>query len=297
MDAVVDAAEAVVIGCRGFVGSRVVTAMERAGVRVAGFNRDVPFLRPDGALARVLRGAPIVCYLATTITPATTARYPERASQERRLFCRLLDSLQAASSGAVVLLASSGGTVYDVAAPPPYQESAPVGPGSAYGRAKLRLEQELLARTGLTPVILRLSNVYGPGQRVTNGQGVIGHWLQAVRTGQPVRVFGDAAAVRDYVYCDDVADAILTVYRLAMQSADLPAILNVGSGQPTSLKELLGLLPGIVGHDVPAEFAPGRRFDRQDVWLDVTLAERSIGWRPRTPLPAGLARTWAAGPE
>ena len=55
--------------------------------------------------------------------------------------------------------------------------------------------------------MLRLSNVYGPGQRLGTGQGVVGYWFRALLDDDPIRLFGDPETIRDYVYVDDVAEA------------------------------------------------------------------------------------------
>lgn len=140
-------------------------------------------------------------------------------------------------------------------------------------------------------VILRISNAYGPGQRLGKGQGVIGHWMAAAARGEPLHVYGDPAATRDYIYVDDVVEAMETVLALD-QAVDVPAILNIGSGVPTALGELAEIVAELVG-GAKIIHEPGRAFDVRDTWLDVRLARDTVGWVPRTPLVEGLARTWA----
>ena len=138
--------------------------------------------------------------------------------------------------------------------------------------------------------MLRLSNAYGPGQRTGTGQGVVGHWFEALRSGRPVRLFGDPETIRDYVYIDDVAAAFVAVH---LADGPLPSILNVGSGRPTSLRELLTLvLHAAERPDQPVEFTSDRPFDRRHTWLDISEARRSLGWRPATSLEAGLRLAW-----
>src|SRR5690349_3082366 len=74
------------------------------------------------------------------------------------------------------------------------------------------LERLLLDRADTVPgVVLRLSNVYGPGQRVDKSQGVLAYWLRAAAAGKPVPLIGDPQARRDYVYVHDVVDCLLRV--------------------------------------------------------------------------------------
>ena len=154
------------------------------------------------------------------------------------------------------------------------------------------MERALLGDTSHAgrAVVLRISNAYGPGQRLGRGQGVIGHWMAAAARGEPLRVFGDPAATRDYVFIEDVVDAIRLL--VLGTSAEVPTVLNIGSGVPTTLGELADLVSSVVG-GAEIEREPGRTFDRHDTWLDVSLAKKAIGWVAGVPLIEGLRRTWA----
>lgn len=286
-----------VIGSGGFLGTALTAALRRGGVEPVTFNRATPFLDEAGRPHDGLLSARTVYYLASTITPPLAEREPWRVAADRDTFDRLLQSLPAApaeEAGPVtVVFPGSGGTVYDPAISPPYAESAPVRPVSAYGRARLEMERMLLAAADrCRPVVARISNVYGPGQRVGTGQGVIAHWLEAVASGSAIPVFGDAEATRDFVYIDDVATALV---RIDGVEGELPAVLNVGSGQPTSLRELAEVVAAVV--DVPqlqVRYEPARTFDRTDTWLDVSLAAAALNWKARTPLPDGIRASWSA---
>jgi UDP-glucose 4-epimerase len=159
------------------------------------------------------------------------------------------------------------------------------------------LAQERLLAHSLdwtTPVSLRLSNVYGPGQRTSAGYGVVGHWMEAMRAGQPVTILGSPAARRDYLHVSDAVAALLAVRsrfaRLRLSAA--PVVLNVGSGVPTSLAELHLLLEDVVGGPIRVSHRPARAFDRRDTWLDVTRVTAVLDWAPAMSLTDGLADTW-----
>jgi UDP-glucose 4-epimerase len=210
---------------------------------------------------------------------------------EQRAFSGFLESCRRGGRRPAVVLLSSGGTVYSPSAPPPYVETSEVGPTSVYGWAKLAQEQQLLdASAYVRPVILRLSNVYGPGQRLRPGFGVMAHWLAAVAAGKPLVVYGDLATRRDYVYFDNVTDALVRVGTASLDGV----VLNIGAGTSTSLAELLDVVMAVVDRSLSIERTEGRPFDRREVWLDVSAARARLGWSPATALPAGVARTWAA---
>lgn len=136
---------------------------------------------------------------------------------------------------------------------------------------------------------MRIANAYGPGQRGSRGQGVLGLWMRAVLDGEPVRVYGSVDVERDYVYVDDAADAIARV----VERPDAPGIVNVGSGHPTHLGDLLDMLAYVVGPErVRLERLPARAVDPGSTWLDVSLARDALAWEPRTRLADGMARMW-----
>lgn len=293
-------ATAAVVGAGGFIGARVCAALRDAGVDVVPFTRDRPVFDGDG-LAAGVGPAQTVFVLSGRTNPALAERDPAAGKAELAELRQLLDLLAAEPRGDAtarrVVIASSGGTVYDSGAAPPFAESSAVAPVNAYGRLKLDTEELLqsYARV-LEPVAARISNVYGPGQRVGTGQGVIGHWLAAIRAGAPVQLFGDPATTRDYVYVDDVADALA---RLHGVRAPVPPVLNIGSGTPTSLEDLADLVRAASGrpeHEIVV--VPARDFDRHDTWLDVRQARAVLDWSATTSLADGLRSTWRAlGPD
>jgi UDP-glucose 4-epimerase len=284
-----------VVGARGFIGRAIVAALRSEGVPTVSRGSDSPAVQ-DGRLHPSVAAASTVVVVSGRSNPALAEQQRETADAELAEAQELFDLL-----GAVprpddrpqrVLLASSGGAVYDITHEPPFSESSPTARSSAYAALKLDIEDCLLA--GASPTsqrsVLRLSNVYGPGQRLGTGQGVVGHWFRALLDGDPIRLFGDPETIRDYVYVTDVADAFVAAHRA---DPSPPPIVNVGSGRPTSLRELLGVLLAAAGRpEHPVHITEDRPFDRRHTWLDVRTADRTLGWRPTTSLEQGLAATW-----
>lgn len=281
-----------VVGASGFLGRAVVAALDSGGVPVEPYTRSRPF----SAGARVdpgIAGARAVVWLATSVNPQLAEQEPSRVAADARTFATLLDGLAALPAPPRVVLLSSGGTVYDPAARPPYAETAPVAPAGAYGRAKLALE-EALRGSGLPGVALRVANAYGPGQPARAGQGVVAYWLRAALDGHAPVIYGEPTTTRDYVYVGDVAEAVV---RAATVPGEVPPVVNVGSGRPTSLADLARVVLDVTGRpDVEPGHEPRRSFDVPHTWLAVDLAAAALGWRPRTPLREGVAAAWAALP-
>jgi UDP-glucose 4-epimerase len=172
-------------------------------------------------------------------------------------------------------------------------EGDPLFPLSPYGITKLACERYvyLYHRLHRLPaIIVRPSNIYGPRQRPFRGQGIVSTALGAAFQGSPVTVFGDGTHVRDYLYVDDLCDALDAV----IAHADAGEIFNIGSGQGLQVIELLRLIERLVherGRTLALAFEPARPFDVRYNVLDVSRLQAIADWRPRTALDDGLAQT------
>lgn len=191
-----------------------------------------------------------------------------------------------------LIFLSSGGTVYG---PHPgvdeLSETAPTSPICSHGLTKLMVER-LITMHGhvdqLDYVILRVSNPYGPGQVFKNGQGLIPALLGRHERGEPITVFGDGSATRDYIYIDDVLRAVRRAVELG---GHRQLTLNVGTGIGRSVMDVIRSIESIAGIAFDIEFVPARDSDVRHVRLDISRARGVLGWAPTTPFEVGLART------
>jgi UDP-glucose 4-epimerase len=192
-----------------------------------------------------------------------------------------------------VLVLSSGGTVYGRSDAPLIAEDHPTRPLGNYGRAKLLVEQELQAAAGAGGfgfTVLRPSNCYGPGQSVKRRQGLLAAVLRCYESGQPLQVAGDGSNVRDYIFVDDLVDAIVSALD-APHGAGGP--INIGSGRGTSILQLIDLFAAIVGRRLDVAFGPPNAFDVPRNVLDISKAARLLGWSPKIELECGIRRLLA----
>jgi UDP-glucose 4-epimerase len=188
---------------------------------------------------------------------------------------------------------SSGGTVYGNPTELPVLETAPLRPVSPYGASRLTAETYIgtYARTfGIQTRIVRCANVYGPGQQHDRGQGAVAVFLHRVANGMPVTIIGDGSAERDYVYIDDVADAIT---RLIVGMVD-SGVVNVGSGQGHSVTGVLDIVSRVVGRPARIESQPARPHDVGSIVLDISKLQSLIDFVPIS-FKAGVLRTWRDG--
>ncbi len=171
-------------------------------------------------------------------------------------------------------------------------EDLPPAPASVYASTKLM--QEWLLTQGfagqvIEPVILRFQNVYGPGQSLRNPYtGVLSIFCQQILEGKTLDIFEDGEIVRDFVFVDDVVDAVLA----AAAAAEAPNVaVNIGSGETASILDaarvLLQLLRGgdEGGYRITGNFRAG---DVRHAVADIARAEALLGWSPKTSLADGL---------
>lgn len=199
------------------------------------------------------------------------------------------ESAHAAGVGKLVFV-SSGGAIYGKAEALPLAEDAPVRPFSPYGAAKAAAEVYLNTywnMHGLNCSHVALANAYGPRQDHRGEAGVVSVFTNALLAGQPTRLFGDGHNTRDYVYVDDVVNALL----LAGHKGRPGVRYNIGTGRQTTDSALHAIVAKTVGTVDKPEFAPAKLGDVRASALDATRAFRELGWAPRFSLVDGIQRT------
>jgi UDP-glucose 4-epimerase len=290
---------AAVTGGAGFIGSNLVDALVARGDEVLVVddlsfgkrelvNAAAVFVERDIRDGIDLDGVDVVFHLAAQTDVQTSVREPARDAEANVVgTVRVLEAALAA--GAQVVFTSTGGAIYGEC-PVPATESTPRRPSSPYGIAKLCGEEYLFGFNrihGTTHVVARLGNVFGPRQSPTLEGGVVSIFLDRMARDEPTVIFGDGLQVRDFVYVGDVVEALIA-------AAGHPGgVFNIGTGQETTVLELHQACAEAAGVAVAPVFAEARLGDLHRSLLDVSLAESELGFRARTSLADGLARTWA----
>lgn len=230
-----------------------------------------------------------VVHLASSSTPGSSANKPSDELDNLRPTLNLLDLLHHQKNIHLIFV-SSGGTVYGNPSRNPVSEDAPFAPLSYHGAGKMALEGffQAFRAVGNAVTILRPSNAYGPGQDLRRGFGFVRTVLEHARSGSPLEIWGDGEAVRDFVFVEDVAEAIA----LAIGNPADNGTYNVGSSQGYTLNEVLALAKRITGKEINTQYKQARKGDVQGVVLDVSRIRATLGWQPRTNLEEGLRRTW-----
>lgn len=168
-------------------------------------------------------------------------------------------------------------------------ENDPVSPLSFYGVSKLTPEVYLKAFNhlyGLKYTVLRYANVYGPRQDAQGEGGVVSIFASKVLAGQNPVIFGDGEQTRDFVYVEDVAKANAK----ALNSAD-QLILNVGTGERTSVNELVRIMADAAKSDIKPLYSPERDGDIKHSCMETGQIKEHLEWEPQFSLYEGLTRT------
>jgi len=286
----------------GFIGLNLVRRLSGGGVEIAVLDHNempaelagrVRWVRGEfadaSAVAEALAGAQVAFHLISSTVPGDEHVAVSRELSDN-IFVTLsfLEVCERLAVSRVVFVSSS--SVYGLQATVPIAETAVTDPISSHGIQKLTIEKYLLLHRfhyGLDVRIARLSNPFGPGQRLYGRQGFVAMTIGHLLKGEPILLRDGGRPVRDFLYIDDVTEAL---ERLAWKH-DAPAVLNIGSGVGHSLRDVVAMMEEAMQRPIRSVTGEPRRADIPLSVLDVTLAAKGIGFSVGVPVRAGLVRT------
>lgn len=300
-----------VLGAGGFIGRKLVEHLSRKGyAEIHAIGHNVSHLHPiqgvnyhqteidDVALLnKLLPKCSLIFHLACSSTPGSSVLKPVFEAESHILpTLNFLEILQNYPRALLVYL-SSGGALYGNLSNSSVfiEESVPSMPLSYYGAGKAAIEHFITAlcnQQQRAAVILRPSNIYGPGQTYKVGFGIIPTIFRNISKGEYLQVWGDGQAVRDYLYIDDFVELCDKIIRNSAKLENRIRIYNVGSQKGISLNGLCELIEQVVGLPVLREYRESRGVDVRQVVLDCNKIFMDYEWRANTDLFAGLSKTW-----
>ncbi len=189
-----------------------------------------------------------------------------------------------------IIYFSSGGTVYGIPQTIPIDENHPTDPISSYGITKLAIEKYIMMYSliaGIDYCLVRPSNVYGPGQRLTIGQGLVGVLAERALRGEPLEIWGTGEVRRDYLYVDDLVSAAVALVNYTGSQN----IFNVSSGKSHSVLEIIDMIRIQLGSIPEIHFRPARGYDVPVSILDSSRLTNETAWQPTVKLETGVRRT------
>ncbi|RPH81899.1 MAG: NAD-dependent epimerase/dehydratase family protein [Nitrospiraceae bacterium] len=294
-----------VTGGAGFIGSHLVDRLIQEGHEVVvvdnlstgkrrNLNRAARFFKLDiqsWRLERVFRNERphLVMHLAAQMDVRKSVEDPIFDAQVNVL--GTLNVLQQAIKHGVrkVVFSSSGGAIYGEQEVYPAPESHVTKPLSPYGISKLCGEQYLSYYqrvNGLQKVSLRYANVYGPRQDPDGEAGVVAIFIQKLLNNEQAIVNGNGRQTRDFVYVEDVVEA-----NLAVMGQEIQGTYNVGTGEETSINDLLRILVRHTNSTCKEVHGPAKNGEQARSVIDSSKLRQELSWEPRTELGEGLKRT------
>jgi UDP-glucose 4-epimerase len=300
-----------VTGGAGFLGAALANQLVRSGhtVRVlddlttgdpARLDPRVLFTRGDvkdvPKLWSLLQSIDCVYHLAARVSVPESILYPRDYNAVNvGGTVSVMEAIRDAGVKRVVL--ASSGAIYGTQQHQPVHEDLPPNPDSPYAVSKLAAEhyvRTIGALWKIETVCLRIFNAYGPGQPLPPSHApVIPQYLrQALHNGSLV-MFGDGSQSRDFIYIDDVVNAL----EAASIARNIDReVINIGSGSETSIDSLIKLIGQIVNKPIePLRNSNGGGVKR--LWANIGKANALLSFSPRISLEAGLRLTLERDPR
>ena len=292
------------LGAGGFIGRRLTSHLQSIGSRVIAMGHALPdhnsttITTIHGSVAdtvlvhKLLLESSTVVYLASVTTPAASAREPGLEVTGNLLpLVRFLEVALEFPSRKLIFI-SSAGAVYGDGANDAV-EAAVLRPRSFYGAGKVAAEAMLHAfalSSGWTTIVIRPTNVYGPGQLPIRGFAVIPTIFQHMLETRTFEIWGDGSVVRDYLYVDDLAQLLGQVIQSSTTNGF--SVYNAAAGCAVSVRELVQLCEQASGLPLEINFRPARVIDVPRVVPNTDAVKEVYAWQAATSLTIGLDLTW-----
>ena len=295
--------DVLLLGGGGFLGTALANFLSQKGRRVhligpSHFSRTPPNifihqgkLEDTQLLNDILPLCNTVFHLASASRPSDSAEHPIMEGVLNILPTLKFVEVMQSYKDIQIIYMSSGGALYGEPLFDPIRERHPFSPRSYYGAGKASIEAFLSVfakNEGQHVVILRPSNLYGPGQPLRKDFGFIRTMLDHMLHGSMMEIWGDGEVKRDFVFIDDMV-------RLCSQLATEPIgteVYNVGYGAGYSLNQVIGIAESVIDRKIRVVYRPERNIDVRNVSLDCSRIQKNLGWKPAVTLEQGIRKTW-----
>lgn len=288
----------IILGGNGFIGLNLLKYLHSRGYSLTSFDREIPDIKidkvkyiagqfeNDDLLLEVIKNQDIIIHLISTTNPGKSMSDPYSGYNIDIIqTIKILESIK--ESKARILFASSGGTVYGEPEQCPILEEHPLNPISHYGIIKVSIEKILIMYNqiyGMNNKIMRISNPYGPGQDYTRGVGIIDAIIKKGINNEKVIIWGDGSNIRDYIYIEDLCEAI----NLLIQYKGKYSIFNVSSCEGYTIKDIINIVEDVLDKSIEVEFQEKRKSDINHIYLENKRLCMETAFKLRYTLAQGI---------
>ncbi len=297
-----------VTGGAGFIGSNICKKLISEGcfVRVvdnlltgkksnlAGIIDKIEFIQADMGDDQVARSAmkDIDVVLHEGALPSVPRSVDDPALTHKHCVDATFTLLLAArDAGIKRFVYASSSSAYGDTPTMPKVETMPPQPLSPYAVGKLVGEyycSVFYKVFGLETISLRYFNVFGPHQDpASQYAAAIPAFVTAILKDEPPTIYGDGLQSRDFTYVDNVVDANLLAARAKQTKGE---VLNIACGQAVTVNEVIEIINGLLGKNIKPKYDPPRPGDVKHSLADITLAEKTIGFKPKVQFKQGLQK-------
>jgi nucleoside-diphosphate-sugar epimerase len=295
-------ASIIVTGGSGFLGHHLCRALIAAGHTVKNIdlrpNPEVPTVIADicdkDRMMAEIKDADVVFHLAALIEAGESVKYPQRfVDVNISGTINILEAMR--TNGVNTFIFSSSAAVYGEPQHPPLHEDDRTIPINPYGMTKLAMEglvSSYASSFQMTGIGLRYFNLYGPEEHHQPESHAIPRFIEQIRTGQEVTVWGGGEHQRDFIYISDVVDGHLKAMELAQREPQKYHYFNLSTGQPSSVKQITEKLENLIGKKANIHNYPNRPGDPLVLVADPSKARQILGWEAKVLIDEGLKKTW-----
>lgn len=240
----------------------------------------------------VFTRASVIVHCAWSSVPSLSENHPGMEwRNDLPLLSKVLAGLRGLNDPPLFVFLSSAGTVYGNATDRPSEEDSPLNPIGWYGRAKVAAEElcrHFQAASKIPMLILRVSNPYGMTASAHRPQGIVAAAIHALASGEPLTVWGDGSAEKDYLHIADLRMAMVAMIRRR-----LTGCYNVCRGKSHTVADVLARISALAGRTLPVRHVDGPAWDVVTSRVSGSKLRRAIGWEATIPLDEGIQRCMA----
>lgn len=272
----------------GFIGSNLaqklveqthhVKIFSRSPVNISNVTQRIGLLEEIDSHADFFEDTDIVVHALSSSVPFTSMHdYASDVEENLVHNLKLIKEINASGIKKIIFI-SSGGAVYGNPETEDVDETHATNPISSYGIVKLSLEKYFQLNDhiyGTQTMIIRPSNIYGPGQNTNKPQGIIGHIVNRINNNSPLTIWGNGEGKKDYLHIEDFSDALLKVIQSDRFTS---SVYNVSAHDPYSVLELVKIIEDNTGKKLHVSHDSPKRYDVQTIRLLSDKFRKDYNW-------------------